>query len=738
MRIKATVLRIVFFLLCLAGVSGVAQPQRPSNLQFDMFVGFNGTVPEAAWFPVVFEVKNDGPTFTGLIELEAEAYGGGPARSVTVELPTGSLKRLVIPAFAGSRYGGNWSARLLDERGNVRAQANSPPSQQTFSVNWKTRMVGALARTPRGAPTFPPIRPRQGDLQPNCAFIQPAIFPDNPIVLERLNAIYLNSEKAVELKESQVRALMAWLHAGGHLIVGVEQVSDVNGSPWLRGVFPCELTGNRTLAKHADLQEWVKGPMLSPDDRLFGDTSSYQPYSPRGPRAPGATASRTSRPVLTATNVFDDLAADPTFEMAEMAVATCKLNEGAVVMIGDEDAPLVVTGEQDRGRVTALLFSPEREPARSWKHLPAFWARLVEVPAVLYTSADVRNRWEPSSDGIFGAMVDSRQVRKMPVGWLLLLLVVYLGVIGPFDRWWLKKINRPMLTWITFPCYVVLFSLLIYFIGYKLRAGDTEWNEVHVVDVFPKGEQAELRGRTYASIYSPANQRYRLSSQARVATLRAEHVGGSSAQDKGGTRIAQQGDAFNAEVFVPVWVSQLYVNDWWQAAALPIGLSVTSQSGDSLQVTVDNHLDRPLKNTRFVFAERMLDVGEVPAGQKKTLTLRLTQGQALTDFVWQNGMNFQNVVQQRQSAFGGYTSGRIDDSPTASMAASFISELAGQQGNITFLTPPGLDLTPLVERGQAVLLAWTPDYTPTKPLNQFKPLRTHRDTLWRVACTVQK
>jgi len=35
------------------------------------------------------------------------------------------------------------------------------------------------------------------------------------------------------------------------------------------------------------------------------------------------------------------------------------------------------------------------------------------------------------------------------------------------DRWWLRKIGKPMLTWITFPCYVVMFSLMIYLIGYK-------------------------------------------------------------------------------------------------------------------------------------------------------------------------------------------------------------------------------------------------------------------------------
>src|SRR4029077_1668903 len=111
-----------------------------------------------------------------------------------------------------------------------------------------------------------------------------------------------------------------------------------------------------------------------------------------------------------------------------------------------------------------------------------------------------------SADGIFGAMIDSRQVHKLPASWLLLLLVIYLIVIGPLDQFWLKRIGRPMLTWITFPCYVVLFSLLIYFIGYQLRRGESEWNELNLVDVLQDGERAELRGRTYASVYSPANQ----------------------------------------------------------------------------------------------------------------------------------------------------------------------------------------------------------------------------------------
>ena len=144
-----------------------------------------------------------------------------------------------------------------------------------------------------------------------------------------------------------------------------------------------------------------------------------------------------------------------------------------------------------------------------------------------------RGGWA-SIDGVFGAMVDSKQVRKLPVEWLLLLLIVYLVVIGPVDQYWLKRIRRPMLTWITFPCYVVLFSLLIYFIGYKLRAGETEWNEFHLVDVLRKGDGAELRGRTYASVYSPVNATYKVESQQEFSAFRGEF---QSSWNGGGGRI---------------------------------------------------------------------------------------------------------------------------------------------------------------------------------------------------------
>ena len=72
--------------------------------------------------------------------------------------------------------------------------------------------------------------------------------------------------RRLELQVGQVNALMAWLHGGGHLIVGVEQISDIAATPWLRSVLPCELNDFRALQGHPELQEWLRSANWPPGE----------------------------------------------------------------------------------------------------------------------------------------------------------------------------------------------------------------------------------------------------------------------------------------------------------------------------------------------------------------------------------------------------------------------------------------------------------------------------------------
>lgn len=702
-------------------------------LQFDVFLGYDGTVREASWFPIVCEIKNDGPSFAGMIEVTSAGYSKGNRQLLPVELPTGTLKRVVIPAFAAGRYPTLWDVRLLDERGKVREEQLALRPQR--QLGWEIKLIGSLSRTASGAATLLPIKRKQPDAQPVAARFQPSIFPDNPLVLEAMDAIYLNSEVLVNLRVGQVNALLGWLNAGGHLIVALEQVSDVTASPWLRKLLPWEPKDIVGVAKHPELEDWLRtGESVAAS--LPGrdiPPSMLRRYGIVGRAAPQSPDQSPSAPLMR--SPFADLPVDATFEAAEIQVVTGEVRDGRVVVAAG-DLPLMITANRGKGRVTALMFSPEREPFKSWKNLTTFWTRLAEVPAALYASTDYAGGYGQSVDGIFGAMIDSRQVHKLPVGWLLLLLLVYLLVIGPIDRWWLKRINKPMLTWITFPAYVVFFSGLIYFLGYKLRAGESECTELHVVDALRNGDRAELRGRTFISIYAPANTKYPLASDLKFATFRGEFLTSGGGQNAEAATILHSGDNFRAEVFVPVWTSQLFVSDWWHSGAMP--LAVTLQSvGDEWQLTVRNLTDHAITAAQLVVGENMHAVGELAAGQTKTMKLAKANGTSLAEFVRANAQSYFSPVQQRQYAFGSRSGGQIHDLPNASLVASFLGQMGVTPNSQNFIAPPGLDLSAVVAHGNAVLLAWSPDTSPVPPVNQVKSKRAAANTLWRVPVEIE-
>ena len=128
--------RVLFGLLLFGLLSSAG-----AAVRFDAFVGHDGIVPEASWFPVTFEVYNDGPSFTGMVEISPNQYQS-QRRFAVVEFPTGTLKRFSIPAFSASRYNYSWTARLLDARGKVRAET---PGNQIRKTNpYQVPLVGAV------------------------------------------------------------------------------------------------------------------------------------------------------------------------------------------------------------------------------------------------------------------------------------------------------------------------------------------------------------------------------------------------------------------------------------------------------------------------------------------------------------------------------------------------------------------------------------------------------------------
>jgi hypothetical protein len=684
-------------LLSLAGVRGAQE-----EVRFDLFLGIDGVVPAAAWFPATFEIRNDSPTFTGRVEIEGLGSGEGAVRTITVELPRGTTKRLEIPIHGSGPYRSQWHARLVDERGRVRATANAQPRRR---MPWNASLIGSLARTVASGPALPRSLGSQEDSQAVVVRLVPDLFPQNPLLLESLETIYLNSQRAVELKAPQVNALIAWMYGGGTLVVTVEQTGDLAGAPWLARLLPG--TPGQTVQAHVSAgledfatREWPALPTASPpmaDPRV-------------DPRL----------------GVHDE-----SFATAEVPLLEWRAAEGAVPVPGLERG-LGLVASRGRGRIVALAFNPEREPFLSWSHRPWFWGALCGVKSQVMTP----NRTYASSttDAVISSILETTQVRKLPLGWLLVLLLLYLAMIGPFDRWWLRRLGQPMLTWITFPCYVLGFSVVVYLIGYRLRAGDTEWNEVQFVDLIPYGAQSQTWVRSYGSLYSPSNQRYSFANRKPNSAFRGEVVvqGGSSLQ---GAAVAAVGGGFESSVPVPVWTSQFVAHDSWSTNAAPLRVQLAGPVG-SRKIIVENDTGHSIERAWLIEGRNLQELRDLPPGRSdRPLD---PPGAAPYPSIEAFVGNFQavavRVTSERQHAFG-HQGENLRLAPFEACAFASFSRMVRPLGPYSyerFASPGGLDLSELVGRGRPVILAWVPEFLASPEARQFKAHRSHRYTLFRV------
>ena len=690
----------------------------PAAVQFDVFAGYGpganqGVARRSAWFPVVFEVANDGPTFRGEVELEQES---GQTRLMALELPSGTRKRFTIPVYSSGQMSKQLHARLRDESGRVRAEALQLALR---TVDSRSVLLGALSRTRPGLPVFPPPPNQQSPITLLVAPMQPALFPDHPMALEGLTTIYVHSSQAMELKAPQAEALLAWTRGGGRLIVAVDQPGELEAAPWLRDFLPCKLSGLAPSTNQAALQDWLVSKPASFMWEGLPESSLSQSAKNKGN-------------VPLPDNPYAALAPDPAFVAQPMDAAGLTLRDGRVVA-GQASRPWVVAAGRGRGEVVVLAFNPEVEPFRSWKNRDWFWARLSDAPAralVGGVSAPLPGLFV---DGVFGSLIDSRQIRKLPVPWLLALLAAYLIVIGPLDYYWLKKIKRQMLTWITFPCYVAIFSVLIYLIGYKLRAGESEWNEFHLVDILPGAETATLRGRAYASVYSPVNAAYPVQGPESFSVMRGEQSREGS-EELSRSRLEQTGGGFKGRVTAPVWTSQLYESDWLQTGPAPLRASILPHA-EGWEVRVGNAERRRMSAGWLVIDGRIFDLGVMTSGA--TNLLRTGGGIPLYSWVRSRIDFLSQAVRSRQSQWGGQAKAIPPDPFETGTVTSFATlllkpEAASQNAYSFFSAPAYFDLSAQVERGDAVLLAALPGQSLTTPINQFNPRFAKRDTLLRL------
>lgn len=726
---------------------------RCGAFQFDVFIGYGGVVREVSWFPVSCEVMNDGPTFTGTIEI-AKPHAEQKYRTI-IELPTNTRKRITFPLFYSGDFP-RWNAKLYNESGEVvREQLNIAAKK----VAWEGVIMGSLSRTFIGAPQFPQF---QKSIQESNPKLQPQVgrfpadpfgkplFPDTQIALEGLSSLYLNSEQAIHLTQNQANAVSSWVDFGGHLFLAIEQPTDVLATEWLHPLCPFRPEGFGQVLAGDSFQKWladnsphslppktVSGAMGNLLDPAIDSSSSSRPLnSPPLPPPIPSPPLPSGRADFKASFDYSKVMGkrrDKNEDLETMPVVTGQRLDGEVLLASEEGLPLIITAPRGRGQVTVLTFSPEREPFLSWENKNWFWAKLNRIAAQWFGDSELTNYYGGRSlDGLFLSLIESRQIRKLPVSWLLLLLAVYLAVIGPFDYWCLKKINRQMLTWATFPAYVVLFSLLIYFIGYRLRAGDIEWNELHIVDAVPKGQTDKLRGRSYMAIYSPANAKYNVRCPLPDSAFRSEFLGPNRGRQEAGESdtFLSASSGVQARISVPVWMNQLHVADWTHTSLSPFAARLIENGPNKIAVRLENRSPQAVEAIGITARGRFHRIKGLSSGESRTEILSPNSGQTLHQFVRQEVATYSKALKSLERHLG--DTFRIDGAEQHSMVFAFISHWEEAAGGRDILFPNGMELSPAAERGDIIVFAYCPGLSLLPWLNEFPAVRNNRGTLFRL------
>ena len=172
------------------------------------------------------------------------------------------------------------------------------------------------------------------------------------------------------------------------------------------------------------------------------------------------------------------------------------------------------------GRVTVVAFDLDRPPFTEFTQRPEFWDWILREGGANRASAGSEGKPKPGATGsteeedelAVALRSHNDTFDDIPVvsfGWIALLLVFYILLIGPIEYFFLKQVlGRLELTWITFPIIVLTVSLAACFTAYSLKGRELRINKVDVVDVDPASNR--IYGTTWFTIFSPRIETYTL------------------------------------------------------------------------------------------------------------------------------------------------------------------------------------------------------------------------------------
>jgi hypothetical protein len=404
----------------------------------------------------------------------------------------------------------------------------------------------------------------------------------------------------------------------------------------------------------------------------------------------------------------------------------CQLAEvRGTVEVRDGTLALVVRRALGFGQVVFAAFDLDEPPLRNWPDRGAFMAKLLDLPRAdddrRQSSAMARYGYDDLAGQLRSALDQFPQVRVFPFWGAVAILVAYLLVIGPCDYFLLRKlVGRMVLTWVTFPLVVIGFCVAAYGLAHWLKGDRIRVNQVDLVDV--DVETGEVRGTSWANLFSPKADRYDLgfaprglegeaAADARVLTawlgLPGEGLGGMSPKTAAPAAWRQPYDLSPTldrmkGVPIQVWSTKSLTARW--NARTPLRVEAELYDRDrSLEGSVRNALSFPLQECLLCYGRWAYDLGTLGPGQSAQLGLSVPRRDLNTFLTGRRLLLVENrelnTPYERSSVDAAYVL----------RAMMFFKDAGGYQyTGLANRYQAFVDLSDLLRNGRAVLVAKPP------------------------------
>jgi hypothetical protein len=188
------------------------------------------------------------------------------------------------------------------------------------------------------------------------------------------------------------------------------------------------------------------------------------------------------------------------------------------------------------------------------------------------------------------------------------------AIVGPLNYIVLKKRGRRELAWVTIPIIVIVFTLIAYLTGFRLKGNVTILNQMSVA--YGRVGAEQLKVQTLLGLYSPKRATYNMTLPARTMIRPFEQRYGALSGSGRIDAVVQDGTTRVTAIRVDIGDMETFVADSYQEAPLVVGSATLrfEDTGLEVDVSVQNNDEYTLENATVLLGLTGVRLGNLEPG----------------------------------------------------------------------------------------------------------------------------